>query len=101
MLQDDVHIANLTVEETLCYAAMVKLPSTSSVADRAERVDYLLTMMGLKHVKDTPVGDASIKGISGGQKRRLSLAVSIMSLPRIIFLDGMLFCRTNCCSIAE
>lgn len=50
------------------------------------RVDHLLEMMGLSHVKDRIVGDGMMKGISGGQLKRLSIAVEIVSMPRLIFL---------------
>ena len=52
-----------------------------------QRVDQLLEMMSMTHVKDRFVGDGMHKGISGGQLKRLSIAVEIVSLPRLIFLD--------------
>lgn len=87
-MQDDVHIATLTVEETVRYAAWTRIPDTMSAVEREERVQSLLKMMGIDHVKDSYVGDAMLKGISGGQKKRLSVAVEIVNLPSIIFLDG-------------
>ena len=44
-------------------------------------------MMGLEHVKESRIGDSMTKGISGGQLKRLSIAVEIVSLPSLIFLD--------------
>jgi ATP-binding cassette subfamily G (WHITE) protein 2 len=43
--------------------------------------------MGLTHIADSLVGDANRKGISGGQRKRLSIAVEIVSFPELIFLD--------------
>ena len=87
-MQDDVHIATLTVTETLRYAAWTRMPNNTSQADREQRVNDLLEMMGLTAIRDNIVGGPMIKGISGGQKKRLSIAVEIISLPKIIFLDG-------------
>ncbi|CAM9157731.1 unnamed protein product [Ectocarpus fasciculatus] len=87
VLQDDVHIATLTVRETIVYAAWTRMPEGTPVAEREERVNFLLDMMGIGHVKDSIVGDAMHKGISGGQLKRLSIAVEIVHLPNLIFLD--------------
>lgn len=87
VLQDDVHIATLTVEETIRYAAWTRMPEGTTVAQREHRVKFLLDMMGISHVKDSIVGDPMHKGISGGQLKRLSIAVEIVHLPNLIFLD--------------
>ena len=88
VLQDDVHIGTLTVEETIMYSAWSRMPEGTSIEQRKTRVDELLDLMGLTHVKDVFVGDVSNKGISGGQKKRVSIAVEIVGLPKLIFLDG-------------
>jgi ABC-type multidrug transport system ATPase subunit len=67
-----------------------KLQGTSR-EQMQHRVDHLLEMMGLSHVKDRIVGDGMTKGISGGQLKRLSIAVEIVALPRLIFLGESLF----------
>lgn len=90
VLQDDVHIATLTVEETIKYAAWTRMPEGTPIEQRDARVRHLLEMMGLSHVKNSIVGDAMHKGISGGQLKRLSIAVEIVGLPNLIFLDGMI-----------
>lgn len=43
--------------------------------------------MGLIHIRSSLIGDAMHRGISGGQLKRLSIAVDIVSLPPLIFLD--------------
>jgi ABC-type multidrug transport system ATPase subunit/ABC-type multidrug transport system permease subunit len=85
--QDDVHIATLTVEETIMYAAWSRLPQSTSWPARMQRVEELLEIMGLTSVRNNYVGDAFLRGISGGQKRRLSMAVELVALPRLLFLD--------------
>ena len=90
VLQDDVHMATLTVEETIFYAAWCRMLEGSSHEQIRERVDLLLEMMGLDHVRNSVVGDAMHKGISGGQMKRLSIAVEIVALPELIFLGEKL-----------
>ena len=87
VLQDDVHISTLTVGETIMYAAWTRMPEETTEQAKKARVAQLLDMMGLNHVKDSIVGDAMNKGISGGQLKRLSIAVEIVHLPNLIFLD--------------
>lgn len=87
VLQDDVHIATLTVAETIRYAAWTRMPEGTSEIQREARVKFLLDIVGLSHVKDSLVGDPMHKGISGGQLKRLSIAVEIVALPSLIFLD--------------
>ena len=89
VLQDDAHISTLTVEETVEYSAWTRMQEGTTVQQRKARVQDLLALMGLDHIKDSYVGDSFNKGISGGQLKRLSIAVEIVSLPNLIFLDGM------------
>jgi ABC-type multidrug transport system ATPase subunit len=87
VLQDDVHIPTLTVEETVYYACWTRVASFRTEAQIQERVDSLLKMMGIDHVRKSLVGDPMRKGISGGQLKRLSIAVELVTLPDVIFLD--------------
>lgn len=86
VLQDDMHMPTLTVEETIFYAAWCRMMEGVSSEQIQERVDLLLEMMGLDHIRNSIVGDAMHKGISGGQLKRLSIAVEIVALPELIFL---------------
>ena len=76
----------LTVAETIYYAAWAKMPEGTTVDQLNERVDLLLEMMGLPHIRNSIVGDAMHKGISGGQLKRLSIAVGIVHMPDLVFL---------------
>lgn len=64
------------------------MPHDASQAERENRVAFLLEEMGLTKFKDTLIGNDAIPGVSGGQKKRVSIAVEIMSSPSFIFLDG-------------
>lgn len=87
VLQDDFHLPMLTVEETLYYAAWTRMDEFTTKQQREKRTELLLHLMGLNHVKNSRVGDELNRGISGGQLKRLSIAVEIVSLPNLIFLD--------------
>ena len=80
--EEDVHFPTLTVEETLKFAATTRTPETR-LESRTRRqyeqtlVDLLMTVFGLRHVKDTKVGDAYVRGISGGQRKRVSIGEAL------------------------
>jgi ABC-type multidrug transport system ATPase subunit len=84
---DDSLFPFLTVRETLRYAACLRLPDTMSRASKYQRAEDILTKMGLKDCANTLVGNDQIKGISGGEKRRVSIAVQLLTNPRILLLD--------------
>jgi ABC-type multidrug transport system ATPase subunit len=73
--EDDWHLPSLTVRETLRYAAILRLPDKMPRRQKIARAETVLLMLGLKDCADLPVGGQLLKGISGGEKRRLSLAV--------------------------
>ena len=86
--QEDTFIGSLTVRETLLFAAQLSLPgSVASKRDRSQRVQALLSAFGLEQQAETLVGTPVRKGISGGQKRRLSVASQLIAAPKILFLD--------------
>lgn len=84
---DDALHPSLTVRETLHYAAGLRLPSWMSAKDKQRRADEVLFKMGLRDCADVIVGSEFLKGISGGQKRRVTIAVQILTEPRILLLD--------------
>ncbi|KAI4194425.1 MAG: hypothetical protein LQ346_003697 [Caloplaca aetnensis] len=85
--QEDALIGSLTVRETLDFAARLSLPSSVSKQERLARVEEMLTSFGLRDQANTLVGTPIRKGISGGQKRRLSIASLLITGPKILFLD--------------
>ncbi|KZT26064.1 hypothetical protein NEOLEDRAFT_1063724 [Neolentinus lepideus HHB14362 ss-1] len=80
--EDDIHFPTLTVEETLIFASQTRTPR-SRVGGMSRKeytkayVDVLLTVFGLRHARKTLVGDASIRGVSGGEKKRVSIAEAL------------------------
>ncbi|KAJ4366949.1 hypothetical protein N0V83_007479 [Neocucurbitaria cava] len=85
--QEDALVGSLTVRETLYFAAQLALPSSISKAERLTRIESLLSAFGLRNQADTLIGTPIRKGVSGGQKRRLSVASQLVTSPKILFLD--------------
>lgn len=79
-------IGSLTVGETLDFAARLSTPSASK-SERLTRIDRLLADFGLSNVRDNLIGTSMKKGVSGGQKRRVSVAAQLVTGPRLLFLD--------------
>jgi ABC-type multidrug transport system ATPase subunit len=90
--QDDIVFSELTVRETLTYSSMLRLPARTH-ADRAAaaaRVDELLRLLRLGGCADTRVGDSSAserRGISGGERKRLTIAQELLPGPALLFCD--------------
>lgn len=84
---DDALLPSLTVRETLRFAAGLRLPSHMTKDEKYHRAEDVLLKMGLKDCADNLVGNDLVKGISGGEKRRVSIAVQVLTDPRILLLD--------------
>lgn len=84
---DDGLLPTLTVRETLNFAADLRLPSALSKAQRRARVAEVIAKMGLTECADTLIGSEFIKGISGGEKRRVSISVQLLNEPKVLLLD--------------
>ncbi|GMM32133.1 hypothetical protein DAMA08_048780 [Martiniozyma asiatica (nom. inval.)] len=87
VIQQDVLIPTLTCFETLMYTAELKLPKLTSKQQRKKLVEEIILQLGLKECSDTLVGDNRNKGLSGGERRRLSVGLQLISNPSILFLD--------------
>ncbi|MED6125220.1 hypothetical protein PIB30_066610 [Stylosanthes scabra] len=85
--QEDAMLSTLTAGETLYYSAQLQFPDSMSAAEKKERADITLREMGLQDAINTRVGGWGAKGLSGGQKRRLSICIEILTRPRLLFLD--------------
>ncbi|CAE6514119.1 unnamed protein product [Rhizoctonia solani] len=85
--EDDYHLPALTVRETLRYAAILRLPKTMSRKSKIARAEEVMKMLGLDLCADNLVGGELLKGISGGEKRRLSLAVQMINDPAVLIVD--------------
>jgi ABC-type multidrug transport system ATPase subunit len=61
--------------------------SSTTKSERKARIEGLLSSFGLRHQADTIIGTPIRKGVSGGQKRRVSVASQLTTSPKILFLD--------------
>lgn len=72
IMQDDVMMGTQTVREYLLFQTRMRLPPHLSAMDRYSRVQHVIEDLGLTRVANTRIGDAFMRGLSGGEKRRVS-----------------------------
>ncbi len=80
--QDDILHPQLTVRRALRYAAELRFPPDVSTADREARVEEVMAELGL-----SARADLVIAKLSGGQRKRTSIAVELLTKPELLFLD--------------
>ncbi|CAI5516887.1 unnamed protein product, partial [Closterium sp. Naga37s-1] len=85
--QDDIFFPHLTVRETLMYAAVLRLPKELSWADKVQRADETITELGLDKCRNTVIGGPFLRGISGGERKRVSIGHEILINPSMLLLD--------------
>ncbi|KAF3951183.1 hypothetical protein CMV_023143 [Castanea mollissima] len=83
--QKDTLFPLLTVEETLMFSAKLRLRLPP--AELSSRVKSLIQELGLSHVAGVRVGDDRVRGISGGERRRVSIGVDVIHDPKVLILD--------------
>eukprot|EP00756_Hemistasia_phaeocysticola_P029706 Hpha_TRINITY_DN16247_c1_g1::TRINITY_DN16247_c1_g1_i1::g.15438::m.15438 len=90
--QEDVLLPALTARETLRYAANLRLDSKMDPTEKETRIQKILQVLGLDDgagggCADTIVGSVEKRGISGGQRKRLSIGLELLTNPSVLFLD--------------
>jgi ABC-type multidrug transport system ATPase subunit len=85
--QQDALWATLTVREHLNYSFELFQPELTA-AERKAAIDELILKVGLSEVQDTKAGNQFMRGLSGGHKRRLSIALAMSKKPSVLYLDG-------------
>uniref|UniRef100_A0A5B6ZC68 Putative ABC-2 type transporter family protein isoform 1 n=1 Tax=Davidia involucrata TaxID=16924 RepID=A0A5B6ZC68_DAVIN len=85
--QEDVLLGTLTVKETITYSANLRLPSKMTKDEVNGIVEGTIMEMGLQDCADRLIGNWHLRGISGGEKKRLSIALEILTRPQLLFLD--------------
>ncbi|CAG7906219.1 unnamed protein product [Brassica rapa] len=87
VMQDDLLFPMLTVKETLMFASEFRLPRSFPKSKKMERVQALIDQLGLRNAADTVIGDEGHRGVSGGERRRVSIGIDIIHDPIVLFLD--------------
>ncbi|XP_074566785.1 ABC transporter G family member 5-like [Curcuma longa] len=87
VMQDDLLYPMLTVEETLMFSAEFRLPRSLSASKKKSRVQALIDQLGLRAAAKTIIGDEIHRGVSGGERRRVSIGMDIIHDPIVLFLD--------------
>ncbi|KAK6148231.1 hypothetical protein DH2020_019143 [Rehmannia glutinosa] len=87
VMQDDQLFPMLTVFETFMFAAEVRLSPSISTAEKKKRVIELVDQLGLTSAMHTYIGNEGKRGVSGGEKRRVSIGIDIIHKPSLLFLD--------------
>ncbi|CAO1631682.1 unnamed protein product [Parajaminaea phylloscopi] len=85
--QEDCLMSTLTVYETVLYSALLRLPREMSIEAKRFRTLETLQELGILHIKDSRIGDSGHRSISGGEKRRVSIACELVTSPSVLFLD--------------
>ena len=85
--QDDVMLTALTVDELLRFSAQIRLPRDVPRAQLDGWVRTVIDLLGLTQQRHSVVGDATRRGLSGGQRKRVNIGLEVVADPSLIFLD--------------
>ncbi len=85
--QEDILLPELSVHETLTFAAELRLPQSDTREEREETVESVMTELGLGECRNVRIGSVEKVGISGGQRRRVSIGLELLTDPSILLLD--------------
>lgn len=87
VVQDDLFYATITVREHLMFQAKLRMGKSFTKAQYGVRVDQVIEELGLNKCRDTLIGGGMERGISGGERKRLSFATEILTNPSLLFVD--------------
>jgi len=85
--QFDTLVGELTVEDMLAYTAALKLPASMTAQERKLRVDEVIDRLNLGSCRRTVIGSTLVRGISGGQAKRVNIGLALITRPRVLMLD--------------
>jgi ATP-binding cassette subfamily G (WHITE) protein 1 len=87
VFQDDLILGTMTVKEAISMSATLRLPKEMSAEEKNKRVEDIIALLSLGKCQDTPIGNAYLKGISGGERKRTAIAMELITNPSLLFLD--------------
>ena len=102
VMQDDALMATSSPREALRFSATLRLPQTTPINEIHDLVERLIEELGIKECADTFVGNALIKGISGGQRKRTSIGIELITNPVVSIVLAFAQCNKvyicdSCC----
>lgn len=88
VVQDDILMGTLTVRENLLFSANLRLnPHQYSSKEKHNRVDAIIQDLGLTDCAHTKIGTEFLRGVSGGERKRCSIGMELITSPSLLFLD--------------
>jgi ABC-type multidrug transport system ATPase subunit len=87
VLQDDFLLPNQTVRECLEFSAKLRLPEKMSDDEKGKRVDEVIADLGLRKVQNSKIGGGFVRGISGGERKRVSIGLEFVRDVSVILAD--------------
>ena len=85
--QEDVMHRELTVWQNLKYSADIRCPREWTNDQRQRHVNAVLDVLDLVNVRNSPIGDETTRGVSGGQRKRVNIGMELAACPLALFCD--------------
>ncbi|KAK4791051.1 hypothetical protein SAY86_031464 [Trapa natans] len=85
--QDDIMYPHLTVLETLTYTALLRLPKELTKEEKVQQVELVIAELGLMKCRNNVVGGPLLRGVSGGERKRVSIGQEMLVNPSLLLLD--------------
>ncbi|XP_008296258.1 broad substrate specificity ATP-binding cassette transporter ABCG2b [Stegastes partitus] len=88
VVQDDIVMGTLSVRENLLFSASLRLSRKHhNTEDKYNRVNEIIQDLGLTDCADTKIGTEFLRGVSGGERKRCSIGMELITSPSLLFLD--------------
>lgn len=87
VMQDDDMFAELTVQEQITFSSLLRLPASMKKEKKLKRVDKVIQELGLNKVRKSLIGGPIVRGVSGGERKRVNIGTELVTDPSLIFLD--------------
>eukprot|EP00051_Salpingoeca_urceolata_P021538 m.339302 g.339302 ORF g.339302 m.339302 type:complete len:604 (+) comp19816_c0_seq22:128-1939(+) len=85
--QEDSLLDTATVRESIFFSAQLRLPPEMPLSEKKRLTEEMIRQLRLERCADTIVGSTLLRGVSGGEKKRVSIGVELVTRPRVVLLD--------------